>query len=387
MEDLYGGKDKIKSVVGICSLVLGISASYGMYLYYQRLQEQPIREELGSEVTSLRMWEHLEAAEIFVNEGSGSETSSTRERSTSSNTPSKHLHRLLDAITSCSTTTTLDLSSIQIGDDGVEILIKHFLHDQTSLTEINMSGNNLTDRGIELLAPCIGQQSKLAVLNLSHNLIGPIGFKCLRSLLLEKGYGDLKLDLSMNRLGDRGASLVGQMLEKVPRIQELDLNGNDIGDLGAMSIASGIQFNIHLQKLNLGSNSIGDKGARIIRTALETNTTLTHLWLHSNSIAGMNGWGLFHSIIDRDSKTPLEYLSLSFNQLQNGDIEKFCEALADNTRLRELDLGFNKLGQLGANKLSKSLKKNSCLSVLDLTNNELGPNGALHLVSCLLVST
>lgn len=70
----------------------------------------------------------------------------------------------------------------------------------------------------------------------------------------------------------------------------------------------------------------------MLSTSLLGNTTLTHLHLNSNSLSG--GCGLFYRNIEPSAVTPLQHLSLAFNDLQSEDVTLLCEALASNSTLK-----------------------------------------------------
>ena len=58
---------------------------------------------------------------------------------------------------------------------------------------------------------------------------------------------------------------------------------NNIGDAGAIVFAEALEKNKTLRELNLNYNKISDIGANALARALETNTTLTKLYINNNT--------------------------------------------------------------------------------------------------------
>eukprot|EP00463_Aulacantha_scolymantha_P003554 TRINITY_DN4427_c0_g1_i1.p1 TRINITY_DN4427_c0_g1~~TRINITY_DN4427_c0_g1_i1.p1 ORF type:complete len:155 (-),score=16.25 TRINITY_DN4427_c0_g1_i1:47-511(-) len=63
-------------------------------------------------------------------------------------------------------------------------------------------------------------------------------------------------------------------IKKKVYITILNLNRNEIGDVGARVISESLERNTSLTDLKLEANNIGDRGAQFIGKALEKNSTL-----------------------------------------------------------------------------------------------------------------
>lgn len=62
-------------------------------------------------------------------------------------------------------------------------------------------------------------------------------------------------------------------------LRSLNLSENKIGDSGATAIGNALKTNAGLQKLDLAENPIGDAGAKAIATGLKTNKTIKKIFL------------------------------------------------------------------------------------------------------------
>ena len=81
------------------------------------------------------------------------------------------------------------------------------------------------------------------------------------------------LDLSSNKLRDKGAATVALVMAGSCSIRSLSLEHNGIGDAGANSLAAMLRTNPALRNLNLRRNKLTDGGARsLVVTLLELHT-------------------------------------------------------------------------------------------------------------------
>ena len=153
------------------------------------------------------------------------------------------------------------------------------------------------------------------------------------------------LDFSFQKIGDEGATALGEALQHNTTLRELNLEGNTIGAEGATALGLTLRHNATLTKLVLGFNNIGDGGATALGLALQLNTTLTDLNLGENNIGdeGAGALGL---------------------------------ALQHNTTLRELNLEGNTIGAEGATALWVALQHNTTLMILNLEENNIDGNNS-----------
>ena len=191
------------------------------------------------------------------------------------------------------------------------------------------------------------------------------------------------LDLSGNRIGDSGAGSLSYALTVNVTLTDLDLSRNDIGASGAGSLSDALTVNTTLTDLDLSGNGIGDSGAAFLSEALTGNTTLTHLNLSLNEIDVPGACCLSKALA---VNTTLTDLNLSENWIGDSGADSLSDALTVNTALTDLNLTGNGIGDSGAVCLSKALAVNTTLTDLNLSRNEIGDSGAGSLSKALTVN-
>jgi hypothetical protein len=90
------------------------------------------------------------------------------------------------------------------------------------------------------------------------------------------------LDLSRNKLRDRGAAAVAEVLAGSATIERLELEHNGIGDVGATSLAAMLRIHPVLHSLNMRRNLLTDTGARALVVAMYEVPRIQHLDITKN---------------------------------------------------------------------------------------------------------
>ncbi|WP_118840037.1 leucine-rich repeat domain-containing protein [Salinibacter ruber] len=225
-----------------------------------------------------------------------------------------NLHRLA-TLTSL---TELSLRDNQITDVGP-------LGELTNLTELYLGGNEIADVGP------LGRLTNLTGLNLADNDVGPLGE--LANLT--------ELNLWRNQITDV------EPLGELTNLTELYLRGNEIADVGPLGELT------NLTGLNLGGNEIADVGP------LGELTNLTELYLGGNEIADVGPLGELANLTE---------LYLGGNEIAD------VGPLGELANLTELYLGGNEIADVGP------LGRLTNLTGLNLADNEItdvGPLGEL----------
>ena len=237
-----------------------------------------------------------------------------------------------------------------IGDAAAAVLATS-LETNTTLTNLNLSGNNLGRSGAESLATARKINTSLSNLNFSGNNLGPAGAESLATAL------------KTNTI-----------------LTNLDFSGNKVGPAGAVSLAPALKTNATLTNLNMSVNNLGPGGAESLATVLKTNTTLTNLDFSGNNLGPADAESLATAL--QTNKT-LTNLNLSVNNLGPSGAESLAKALKKNTTLTNLGLMRNNLGSAGAESLATALKTNTSLTNLNFSVNNLGPADAESLAKAI----
>ncbi|CAF4560671.1 unnamed protein product [Rotaria socialis] len=160
---------------------------------------------------------------------------------------------------------TLQISST----DG----IVHAIFYPITLTQLDLSRNQITDIGAQHIANAFRTHTNLET-----------------------------LDLSQNRIGNDGAQYLFDALKENKIITNLKLEGNIGSYCTAVSTAILIKSNKQTHaKMNLKATKIGNDETRFLADALENNKTITELNLSNNEIGDIGAQYLAHAL--RDNKT------------------------------------------------------------------------------------
>ena len=261
---------------------------------------------------------------------------------------------VLAAVLETNTTlTNLDLSGNYLGPAGAESLATA-LKTNTTLTNLDLSGNNLGPAGAESLATALKTNTILTNLDFSGNNVGPAGAESLATTL-KTNTTLTNLNMSVNNLGPGGAESLATVLKTNTTLTNLDLSGNNLGPADAESLATALQKNKTLTNLNLSVNNLGPAGAEPLAKALKTNTTLTNLGLMRNNLGSAGAESLATAL---ETNTSLTHLGLADNSLGPADAVSLTTALKTNTTLTNLDFSDNNIGPADAESLAKALKTN-----------------------------
>ncbi|XP_075683254.1 nucleotide-binding oligomerization domain-containing protein 1 [Rhinoderma darwinii] len=233
----------------------------------------------------------------------------------------------------------LDLDNNNINDYGVKELIPCF----RKLTVVRLSVNQVTDKGVKVLAEELTKHKVIIYLGLYKNLITDFGARHVARIILECPL--LKhLKLGCNQFTAVGGRHIAQALQRSTSICDVGMWGNRIGDEGAQAFAEAIKNHPCLKDLSLACNEITSAGGVYIAKALQHNTSIRTLWLTENNIT------------DEAAKS-------------------FAEMLKVNQTLQNLWLVKNHITNKGANILAEALDHNTDLEELCLHNNPLNPDG------------
>ena len=294
-----------------------------------------------------------------------------------------------------------------VGDEGAGALARALRDAVPCLKTLNLSGNNLGPKAAAAIAGALMQ----------------VPDESLSIPQLASGCALEELDLSGNHIGSDGAcSLAGALVEiGCPRLRKLDLTHNVIGPVGAAAVAeiflgqalrgegdgnhsahrrTSHQRGYALEELNLRHNGIGDSGVKAIAGAI---IEAARLRANANSPL-MSGQRSFVSpgLLDDARYEPhcLRALLLGFNGISAVGAQSLSEALSAAVRaarvslgdeaakdapcVRELDLACNSIGSDGAKALATALDG---VEELDLGNNGIGDGGIKWLAKALKENT
>jgi Ran GTPase-activating protein (RanGAP) involved in mRNA processing and transport len=155
--------------------------------------------------------------------------------------------------------------------------------------------------------------------------------------------------LTYNEVTERGVSILANALRNNIYLEELNISRNSISDSGVYYLASEVNSSV-LKRVDLAQNDISDYGAANLAEMLATNTNLLELSLKRNRI-GDSGMKLLADVLVH-SDTRLESLNLSANtDISDESIDSIVNMMEHIQSLRKLDLRHNGLSRDGQQRL------------------------------------
>ncbi|XP_067882390.1 NACHT, LRR and PYD domains-containing protein 3-like isoform X2 [Heterodontus francisci] len=265
----------------------------------------------------------------------------------------------------------LRLDSNNLGDSGVKLLSEALRNPDCKIQDLGLGGNNLTDSCIEDLASALSTNRSLTDLDLSDNNLGDSGVKLRSEALRNTDCKIQKLWLGGNNLSDSCIEDLASALSTNRSLTDLDLSGNNLGDSGVKLLSEALKNpDCKIQELWLVGNNLTTSCIDDLASALSTNRSLTDLNLNYNEL-GDSGVKLLSEAL-RNPDCKIQKLWLVGNNLTDSCIEDLASTLSTNRSLTDLDLSYNKLGDSGVKLLSEALRNPDCkIQKLELENNNL----------------
>ncbi|WVZ55398.1 hypothetical protein U9M48_006061 [Paspalum notatum var. saurae] len=239
---------------------------------------------------------------------------------------------------------------------------------EVSEDEIIVSDCGLQDLSITPFLDALRSHKTIAVLDLSHNLLGNQTIERLQHIFASSShtYGGLTLDLHCNRLGPTALFQICECAILTNRLEVLNLFGNRLTDACSSYLFTILQKCKALYSLNVEQCSITSRTVQKMADALHEGSVLSHLSLGKNNPISSNA--MLNLLSKLASLTRFSELSLTGIKLNKLMVDKLC-LLAQSSCLSGLLLGGTSIGPVETIRLTEAL---SCTSQellkLDLSN-------------------
>ena len=162
--------------------------------------------------------------------------------------------------------------------------IAKMLKRNVHIVSVDLLGNHIGKGDTDELGDMLLQNNTLKELKLSKcSLQGKNFVVFFNSIRLDAPL--TYLNLSYNNIGDKGASLLGSAIKWNTVLVYLDISWNSIRVEGARVLAEGLKMNTRLREVNISWNGLLDNGIASMQDALSCNQTLKVLDISSNCIS------------------------------------------------------------------------------------------------------
>ena len=262
---------------------------------------------------------------------------------------------------------TINLSEKHVDDDAVYV-IAFGLYNNMTVEKLDLSLNDISEKGMKQLSKYITQAISLQYVDLSGNKSSPWSVYCamIRHCCVE----------SLTLCGDEGMQTcvkeVTDSLQVNTTLQSLMLC--KFGRIGLESIKDVLDNNTTLKELHLSWMS---KGSKIIHRKLPQNKV--RLDSNSHEVVDIN------ILYDGDHQCSSEVITMSNKDINDDAVHLISFGLLNNT-ITFLDLSRNNITNDGARAISDCFRSNCYLHVLILSENSIFYEGAKRISELIQVN-
>ena len=277
-----------------------------------------------------------------------------------------YINSLVEALKQNKTLKTLSIQYTHFDDDNEGAIVLANSLNSTSLINLSLDTNNITDAGTVALAKALETNTTLKSFSIENNKISTTGADALaESLKANKNLE--KFEFKYNtQPKDSGATLINALLHNT--ILKTFVFNNAVIDVKAIANVFGKGGNTTITNLDISSNPktnvyIGNDieyipfDVKALAIALKNNTTLTNLNISNNAIDDAGAQALAGAL----NNTKLTELYINGNNIANDGAKALADALKTNTTLQIVKLSANKFDDIGIKYLTEAVNVNQQL--------------------------
>lgn len=255
-----------------------------------------------------------------------------------------------------------NLDEYMIGTFQCKLMFEVFQKYPISpLTTISLKNNHLKSQCFEAMSSFISISNKLRNLNLAGCKIGSEGVKVLVRAFLNST-SIISLNLSNNEITDDGGEVLASFLSSNDICEELDLSCNALGFASSLELGKAFLENQTLIKLDLRHNRLYENfGIVQLFQGLSMCKSLEYLDVSFNAICGEPVGAILSKSI---KKMNLKVLKIENNGLQSYELKKLALGLKYSKTIREVYVGGNSFTSEEDEAMVKVFASNSPLQLL-----------------------
>ncbi|XP_065882868.1 uncharacterized protein [Dysidea avara] len=266
-----------------------------------------------------------------------------------------------------STLVKLFLSSNSIISDEEANDVASALYNNTQLQELGLSLYVKSSAGIVNIVNAISKMANLKSLSIPIRNINNTAIEILAQNLSDH-LQLCKLDLSGTNLQTVGCILICNALLQLRTLTRLILSNNNITDEAANDLSTLLSCNIQLKEFHIDGNCFQTKGVSRIAEGLKNTSTLSKLFMGNNIINNKSVDDIANIL---SCNTQLQELQLQISNLQPTDCVKISNALQNTSALHKLIIVNSDITSESADSIAAVLFHNTELQELNLDGNYL----------------
>ncbi|XAR73209.1 hypothetical protein NMG60_11007107 [Bertholletia excelsa] len=233
-------------------------------------------------------------------------------------------------------------------------LLKKLYNLEVSEDEVVVSGCDLQDVSVMPLLNALQAHKTIAVLDISHNLLGNGTVEKLQQVFTTSGqnYGSLILDLHCNRFGPTALFQICECPVLFARLEVLNISGNRLTDACGSYLSTILKNCKALYSLNIERCSITSRTIQKLADSLGSESVLSQISIGYNSPVSANA--IIYLLAKLATLKRLSELNLSGLKLSKPVVDSLCQ-LTKNSSLSALLLGETSIGINGSLEVIESL--------------------------------
>jgi len=250
----------------------------------------------------------------------------------------------------------LNLERNWIGDRGCTLIAQALKNAATTrshccLEDLNLSYNHIRNTGFKYFAETIRMHKGLKTVKLDGNECGNDGAQDFATSLRESK-SLTYLSMNKNDISAEAGKHIGEALAFNTVLQRMELGDNSIGDLGVGAICQALKKEkTTMTHLDVSNNKIGDKGGLDLAAMIKVNSVLQHLNIKQNNIK-VAGDRIGEAL---KANKALLHMDFTFNDFSYKSFSSIEQSLQRNTKIFKATAGDRLMSQISVLKRDEEL--------------------------------